>query len=198
VATGAGGYWSHFILITPLIPDSAGAVGTLLLGTQAPLTFLHPGLNLFETADEAVDPMVSMPRVARRPLAGSPSRPVYEPVGQGDSYFPEPTYDAMATAYGHKETGAIIWPTMQTALALEGDEGILPYSVVNDLTSDSGTPYTGMVVQYVGDGVYDPHAIYSQLDSVKYQYGCFFSTFLQTGTAVTPAPLPLGTPCPTK
>ena len=70
--------------------------------------------------------------------------------------------------------------------------------MVNDLTSESGTPYTGMVVQYVGDGVYDPHAIYSQLDSVKYQYGCFFSTFLQTGTAVVPAPLPLGTPCPTK
>ncbi len=153
VATGAGGYWSHFILITPLIPDSAGAVGTLLLGTQAQLNFLHPGLNLFETADEAVDPMVSMPRVGRRPLTGSPSRPVYEPVGQGDSYFPEATYDAMATAYGHKETGTIIWPTMQTALALEGDQGILPYSVVNDLTSESGATYTGMVVQYHGDGV---------------------------------------------
>ena len=196
VATGAGGYWSHFILITPLVPT--GAVGTLLLGTQAELTFLHPGLSLFETAAEAVDPMVSMPRVARRPLPGSPSRPVYEPVGKGDSYFPEATYDAMATAYGHRETGAVVWPTMQPALALEGDDGILPYSVVNDLTSESGAKYTGAVVQYKGDGVYDPHALYSQLDAVKYQYGCFFSTFLQSGTAVVPAPAALGTACPTK
>src|ERR1700685_1637914 len=84
--TGAGGYWSHFILVTPLIADSNGKVGTVLLGTSQTLTFLHPGLNLFETAAEAVDPMVSMPRVARRPLPGAPVRPIYEPVGQGDSY----------------------------------------------------------------------------------------------------------------
>jgi hypothetical protein len=123
---------------------------------------------------------------------------VYEPVGQGDSYFPEATYDAMALAYGHEETGAVVWPSMQGALGLEGRGGILPYSVSNNLTSESGTAYTGTVVEYAGDGVYDPHAIYSQLDAVKYQYGCFFSTFLQTGTAVVPAPAALGTPCPTK
>ncbi len=197
VPTGAGGYWSHFILVTPLIPNSGGAVGTLLLGTHAPLTFMHPGLDLFEIAAEAIDPMVSMPRVARRPLPGYPSRPIYEPVGQGDSYFPEVTYDAMATAYGHKEAGTVIWPTMQQALALEGRGGIVPYSVVDDIASESGTKYTGMVVQYVGDGMYDPHSIYTQLDAVKYQYGCFLSTFLKTGKAVVPSPLPLGTPCPT-
>lgn len=52
------------------------------------------------------------------------------------------------------------------------------------------------MVQYHGDGIYDPHAIYSQLDAVKYQYGCFLSTMLATGTATVPAPAPLGTPCP--
>ncbi|APR87405.1 hypothetical protein A7982_12754 [Minicystis rosea] len=194
--TGAGGYWSHFILITPLIPDIAGKVGTVLLGTSAKLTFLHPGLSLFETAAEAVDPMVSMPRLARRPLPDHPVRPIYEPVGKGDSYFPMETYDAMALAYGHKEAGDIVWATMQEALKLSGHDGILPYPVSQDLTSETGTKYTGVVVQYEGDGVYDPHAIYSQLDAVKYQYGCFFSTFLKTGTATVPAPAPLGTPCP--
>jgi hypothetical protein len=198
VPTGAGGYWSYFILITPLFPNVAGEVGAALLGTEMTLTFLHPGLNLFETAVEAVDPMVSMPRLARRPLPGFPVRPVYEPVGQGDSYFPEPTYNAMATAYGHKETGTVIWPTMQASLALEGLDGVLPYSVVNDVKSEGGAAYTGMVVQYKGDGVYDPHAIYSQLDAVKYQYGCFLSTFLKMGTAVVPEPMALGTPCPTQ
>jgi hypothetical protein len=196
--TGAGGYWSHFILITPLFPNVASLVGTVLLGTQATLTFLHPGLALFETAAEAVDPMVSMPRLARRPLPGHPVRPIYEPVGQGDSYFPEATYDAMALAYGHKEAGTIVWQTMQDALKLEGKDGLLSYSVSSDVTSEGGAAYTGMVVQYKGDGVYDPHALYSQLDAVKYQYGCFFSTFLQQGTAVVPAVAPLGTPCPTK
>lgn len=194
--TGAGGYWSHFILITPLIPGVAGKVGTVLLGTSQKLTFLHPGLNLFQTAAEAVDPMVSMPRLARRPLAGHPVRPIYEPAGKGDSYFPMETYDAMALAYGHKEAGDVVWSTMQDALKLAGLDGVQPYPVVNDVTSETGAKYTGMVVQYEGDGVYDPHALYTQLDAVKYQYGCFFSSFLKTGTATVPAPAPLGTPCP--
>jgi hypothetical protein len=56
-------------------------------------------------------------------------------------------------------------------------------------------PYTGVVVQYLGDGIYDPHAIYSQLDAVKYQYGCFLETMLKTGTATVPAPAPYTTPC---
>ena len=140
--------------------------------------------------------MVYMPRVARRPLPGHPIRPIYEPVGQGDSYFPEQTYDAMALAYGHKEAGSVIWPSMQEALALEGRSGLLSYPVSQDLDSEAGGKYTGVIVQYKGDGVYDPHALYSQLDEVKYQYGCFLSTFLQSGVATVPAPAALGTPCP--
>lgn len=198
VPTGAGGNWSQFILITPLIPNVAARVGLVLLGTSETLTFLHPGLHLFETAAEAVDPMVSMPRLARRPLPGAPVRPVYEPVGRGDSYFPEETYDAMAIAYGHKQAGGIVWSSMQEALALAGLDGLTPYPVSGEVTSETGAKYTGVVVQYEGDGVYDPHAIYSQLDAVKYQYGCFMSTFLKTGTAVVPPVAPLGTPCPTE
>lgn len=193
--TGAGGYWSHFILITPLIPGVAGKVGVALLGTTAKLTFMHPGLNLFQTAAEAVDPMVSMPRLARRPLKGHPVRPIYEPVGKGDSYFPMETYDAMVLAYGHKQAGDIVWSTMQDALKLEGLDGLVDYPVADDVTSEGGDKYTGVVVQYEGDGVYDPHAIYSQLDAVKYQYGCFFSTFLKTGTAQVLAPKALGSAC---
>ena len=198
VPTGAGGYWSHFILITPLFTNSAALVGTALLHTTQDVTFLHPGLSVFETAWEAVDPMVAMPRLARRPLSGHPVRSIYEPCGEGDSYFPEATYDAMATAYGHKETGDVVWSTMQDALSLEGLGGVIPYPVKSDLTSEDGTAYTGMVVQYKGDGIYDPHALYSQLDAVKYQYGCFLETFNKTGTGVVPAPAALGTTCPTQ
>jgi hypothetical protein len=196
VPTGAGGYWSHFILITPLIPGVAELVGNVVLGTKAKLTFLHPALSIFETAWEAVDPMVYMPRLARRPLPGHPVRSIYEPVGKGDSYFPEATYDAMALAYGHQEAGEIVWPSMQEALKLEGLSGLTPYPTSQNLTSEDGTKYTGVIVQYEGDGVYDPHALYSQRDEVKYQYGCFLESLLKTGTATVPAPAKLGTPCP--
>lgn len=195
VPTGAGGYWSHFILVTTLVPNAASTVGTILLGTNAELTFMHPALQVFQTAWEAVDPMVSMVRLAQRPLPGHPVRSIYEPVGMGDSYFPTVTYDAMATAYAHKQAGDEVWPTMQASLAQKGLDGILGYPVSDDATSEDGTKYTGVVVQYMGDGVYDPHAIYSQLDAVKYQYGCFLET-ARKGKAVVPAPAPFGTACP--
>lgn len=196
VPTGAGGFWTYFILETSLIPGIASKVGVLLLQTMVPLTFMHPALSLSETALEPADPMVYMPRLGRRPLEGHPVRPIYEPVGQGDSYFPTVLYDAIVLAYGHPMAGDVVWPEMQESLALDGLDGVLPYPVVDNLKSKAGgAPYTGVVVQYEGDGIYDPHGIYGQLDEVKYQYGCFFSTFLQTGKASVLAPKPLGTPC---
>jgi hypothetical protein len=197
VPTGSGGYWSWFILQTQFFPNIQGDLG-LLLGLRGNFSHLHPAMHVVQLGLEPVDPIVFMPRLGRNPLPGAPVRSVYEPHGMGDSYFPTDVQDAVAMAYGHKQAGDQIWPTMQPALALEGLDGMLPYDVTNDVTADDGTPRTGVVVQYMGDGVYDPHAIYSQLDSVKYQYGCFFQTFLQTGKATVPAPADYSVPCPTQ
>jgi hypothetical protein len=86
VPTGAGGFWSYFILHTSTI-QGAPQLLAAVLGTDPP-TFVHPGIALFEAASEAADPMVYMPRLGARPLPGHPVRPVYEPVGKDDSYFP--------------------------------------------------------------------------------------------------------------
>lgn len=195
VPTGAGGFWTNFILETSLIPNVRRGIG-LLVGTRELLTFLHPSLSLIETAWEPIDPIVYAGRVARRPLPNHPQRHIYEPVGKGDRYFPTTTYDAMALSYGHRQAGQITWDTMQPALALQKLDGILPYPVSQNLTSETNQPYTGVIVQYEGDGIGDPHGIYRQLDAVKYQYGCFLSTLLTRGTPTVPAPQPLGTPCP--
>jgi len=193
--TGAGGYWSYFITKTPLYSDGAGLVAGLA-SAGPELDFLHPVLTAFETAVEPADPMVYMPRLARRPLDKHPTRPVYEPAGLGDSFFPTVIYDAMALAYGHKQAGDIVWSSMQDALKLASFDGLAPYPLTDNLKSEAGTPYTGAVIQYKGDGVYDPHALYTQLDQVQYQYGCFFKTYLERGKATIPAPAALGTPCP--
>jgi hypothetical protein len=184
VPTGAGGFWTYFILITHLHPDLPQLIA-FLIGSGQPLSFMHPVMSLVETAWEPSDPFVSMPRLGRRPLPGHPSRPVYEPVGKDDEYFPPILYDAAALAYGHHEAGDIVWPTMQDALSLSGLQGLVSYPVRGG----------NVVVQYHGDGIEDPHAIYRQLEAVKHQYGCFLETFLTTGTAVVPAPAAVGTPC---
>ena len=140
---------------------------------------------------------LATPEHARHPLPGHPTRPIYEPAGQGDSYFPTVVYDGAALAYGHQQSGTQVWPTMQPALALDALGGVLPYPVSNNRRSDGATPYTGVVVQYAGDGVYDPHALYSQLDAVKFQYSCFADTFVRTGTAqvLDPAARRANSPC---
>ena len=148
-----------------------------------------------QTGFEPIEPFASMPRLAQRPLPGHPTRPVFEPVGRGDHFFPQQIYDGAALAYGNRQGGDERWPEMQAALALDGREGLLAYPVEGDVTAEDGNAYTGVVVQYEGDGTYDPHSIYATRDDVKYQYGCFFRTFLDTGSARLLAPRPLGDPC---
>lgn len=197
VPTGAGGHWSRFILETSLF--STGTAETLLagvLGTDVELSWLHPGLHLAQVAWEPAEPMVYMPRLSVRPLPGHPVRPVYQPVGLGDSYFPPSTFDAMAVAYGTQQAGDEVWPDMQVALKRVGRGGVDPYPVADNARSEDGTPYTGVVVQYAGDGFSDPHVIFTQLDEVKHQYGCFLRTWLDEGVAVVPEGGALGDPCP--
>ncbi|HUS65749.1 MAG TPA: hypothetical protein VMZ28_14460 [Kofleriaceae bacterium] len=195
VPTGAGGMWSLMILTSRQFADMVDLLG-ILLGTQAELSFLHPGMHSLEIAWETAEPLVYVPRLARDPLPGRPSRPVYQPVGRDDKYFATPVYDAMALAYGHQQAGDEVWPEMQDALALAGLDGVQAYPVAGNLTAPDGEPYTGVVVQYEGDGIADPHSIYRQLDEVIYQYSCFLETMRESGEAVVPAPAPLGTPCP--
>lgn len=195
VPTGAGGFWSYFILKTKLLNNIDKAVATLLI-TKVQLQYMHPALQLMETAWEPAEPLAYMPRLAKNPLPNHPSRAIYEPVGKDDSYFPIELYDAVALAYQHPQAGEEVWPSMQKALALDNRSGLVPYPILDNNTALSGAKYTGAVIQYPGDGVYDPHALYSQRDDVKYQEGCFFASFLKTGKASIVAPAPLGTPCP--
>jgi hypothetical protein len=196
VPTGAGGYWTYFALRTTVLPNAYNLL-RLLIGTREEITFMHPALHLIETAWEAIDPIVSTQRLAKRPLPGHPVRSIYEPAGKGDSYFDTNIYDAMALAYQHPQAGDTIWPTMKSSLDLLGIGEKATYPVKLNVKSDDGKPYTGIVVQYDNDnGAFDGHGIYRRVEAVRYQYGCFHASYRKNGVAVVPAPAPLGTPCP--
>jgi hypothetical protein len=197
VPTGAGGYWTYFILRTNKIPGAAGLL-SLILKTTEKLTFLHPAVHIAETALEPIDPMVSAPRIGHDPLPGHPSRPVYVPVGKDDSYFPEAVFDAMAVAYRHPRVGDVMWPTMDQALSLVGVATPTAYPVkanAHALAAAGGATFTSAVVQYTNPGGGDGHAIYRRVDAVMHQYGCFHETFYKTGMAVVSSPAAIDAPC---
>ena len=195
VPTGAGGYWVYFLLRSPTVPQAPGLLA-LLIRTEEKLTFLHPVLQLGETAIEPIDPIVSAARVGRRPLPGHPARPIYEPVGVDDSYFKTEIYDAMDLAYAHPRVGDEIWPSMREAQKLLGIDTPIEYPVKANLKSENGSMYTGAIVQYspAPEGT-DGHSIHFRKDVVMQQYGCFHETFRKNGVAVISPPAPIGTPC---
>ena len=125
VPTGSGGFWSLLFatLAGPNGPDDdLREIGRLLgqiLKRSEPLDHLYPALRLLQSSWESVEPMVYMPRIAKRPLPNHPVRSIYQPVGQGDSDFPEVVFNAVALASGVQQAGPTLWPEMQDSLALE-------------------------------------------------------------------------------
>jgi hypothetical protein len=183
IPTGGGGHWSRFIFESQIIPGVGSLIGTLLQGRS--LSFVHPAMGLLQTLWEPVDPAVYVPRISRDVLPGKTAVSAYVPVGRGDSYFSTSTFDEIALSYGHPQGGREVWPGMQASLTLDGRAGLVPYPIAGNLIRGMpATTITSAVVQYEGDGVYDPHAIFTQLDAVKVQYGCFAQTLQRTGRAV--------------
>lgn len=196
VPTGAGGDWSYMITTTSLVPGARELLAASFGTDAAAFSFGHPALALLAFGWEVADPMAAVPRVAIRPLPGHPHRDIYEPVGYQDVYFPPVLYDAMALAYGNQQAGEAVWPSMHAALAYGDAPDLATYPVAGNLADRDGGTHTGVVVQYRGDGIADPHYLYRQSDEVKHQYGCFLASYLATGVATVPSPAAIDAPCP--
>ncbi len=191
VPTGAGGFWNLMILDATVVPGARELIAASLEIDYDKMSFVHPSMHSVELGWEIADPLVYMARIARRPLEGMPARHVYEPVPKGDENFSTTIYDAAALAYGNQQAGDVLWDSMQSTLALDGIDGIASYPVKGNRDG-----LTRVVVQFDGDGIIDPHYIYRQLEAVKHQYACFFTSYLRDGVPTVPAPGVVGDPCP--
>lgn len=194
VPTGQGGYWAQLLATGSRVGGPPELFATIL-ETRARLTPLHPGMSLLEHAWEVAEPLVFADRIARRPLPGQAARHLYLPAVAGDSFHPEPTYDAMAVAYGVELAGEPGWPELGEALDQAGLDARPAYPVSGNRADVDGSPLTLVAAQWEGDGVADPHAVSLQRPELKHQIGCFFSTFLEDGVPTLPAPAPEDAPC---
>jgi len=189
---GAGGFWNMMILDTSIVAGARNLLGGVLGVDSEQLSFVHPTLALIGLGWEVAEPGAAMARLARRPLAGTSPRHVYQPIGLDDKYFPNPVFDAAALAYGNQQAGELVWPETQDALRLDHLDGMMTYPVRGN--GAHGT--TSVVVQYEDGGIVDAHQIHRQLDAVKYQYGCFLASYLRDGVPTVPAPAAIDAPCP--
>lgn len=185
VPTGSGGFWAELLAGGSRV-GGPPELFALLLSTEVELTTLHPGLALLTAAWEPAEPMVFAPRLGVRPLDGMGPKHLFVPASLDDGYFPEPIYDAMAVAYGVERAGPTLWASMDEGLELAGLRTDLPYPV-GDNRETSGVPWTGVVAQWAGDGLWDSHSVFSQIPPLMQQYGCFLAGALD-GEASVAAP----------
>ena len=134
---GAGGFWNMMILDTAIIPGSRDLLAAVLGVDGDTLTFVHPAIGLIELGWEIADPVNSMARIARRPLAGFPARHIYEPIGLDDKYFPNADL-RRGGARVRQPAGGRRWcgPARRTRSRADSLDGLLSYPVRR---TDDGT-----------------------------------------------------------
>jgi len=192
VPTGAGAQWSRSILWSSKVP--VASLIAALMQTAAPLTWLHPVMSTLQTALEPIEPLVAARRIARAPPEAAP-RDVLLPMGQGDTFYPEPIFDALALGLGLPQVGAAVWPSLQQALALAGLDGVLPYP--QQAGQGQGARQATLVaVQHPGDGVHDAHGVVYDDAGLRAQVSCFFASAFRDGVATLAAPSATSEVCP--
>ena len=194
VPTGAGGFWSHYILITERL--NVAPLAGALLGTSAKVDRFHPAMVLLQTAWAPVESMAYAARVHRDPIvAGQPTH-LFEPVAEGDSFYPTELFDALAVAGRTPQVGKSVWPGTQQALKTVGLDGALPHPVKGNIDKGSAGKVTAALQQYEGDGISDPHHVFMQLPGLRYQWRCFLASGLKNAVPTLPTAATPDADCP--
>ncbi|MBT9556771.1 MAG: hypothetical protein IV100_12125 [Myxococcales bacterium] len=170
-------------------------------GLAGPIGPRHPAHHIAQLALGPADPALFVSRIGHRPHLGWPPHSLLQAVGNHDKLIPTSILDVMAVAAAHPQVGTSVWTSMLEALAWAPLEPSSPYPVAANLTTIDGWPYTSAVVQVDaagkdGQALPDAGAILTQVDSLKFQYACFFRSHRETGVAAIVAPQPLGEACP--
>ena len=195
VPTGAGGYWSYFILQT----RSSRSSGQARRSSSACRRAHVPASGARDRARRRSSRPIRWCtcRASRKdPLAEPPRAAGVRAAWARATRTSRPTSRTRRARVRAQEAGDSVWPTMQDALALGGLDGVLGYPVANDVTSHGRRAVHGRRRAVRGRRRLRSARHLLAARRVKYQYGCFFESFLETGHATVPAPAPLGTPCP--
>lgn len=219
IPSGTGGHFSisglemrgiPFLDILRLIAD---------IPADEEIEVFHPILNLIMLAWGSADSVNFAQHYFLEPLSGRDPKHVHVSQGFFDSYYPPPAQNAFIIAAGLQLAGQPFPPagfdqvarnygydsprcgyavpcskSTVEAMDLIG-LGVADYPVTGNLVSNGGTHVTAVIVEALEDGILDGHHINFQLDGMKYQYGCFLRTLIDTGMPVLLAPDQISASC---
>ncbi len=179
VLSGAGAH----LLLTLLRKDSEFPVSTLLeialndddYGT---LDEFHPTLNILQTYIEPADPLAYSRLYLHQTPGDIPPQNVLLTYGVTDSYTPNITTEALATAAGFAPAGEI-WEDY-VAMELYGEVTPLSAPVCDNFTGANGTS-TAVVVQYMPSPGNDGHFVVFDHMTAKRQSAGFLASHAADG-----------------
>ena len=177
---GAGGYYNLVIKEEPL--DFSALISMLLqYGSDDEPDIYDPVIQLFHTFAESAEPLSWARRWALQPPEGADPIHVLIIEGVFDGYFPPPMANALALAAGVEPVSPTVEDTLIEALSLVGAEELAP-PVCNNVSGSNGDASL-LLVQYTQPEGISGHYVPFELSEPKYQYRCFFDSFVRTGEA---------------
>ena len=188
ILSGAGG---SFILNveqkeSPL--DMRAFAGLLLGVPPEDLDRFHPLLSLYSMFLDPAEPISYGPYIIHAPRAGMAPKHIYMTLGILDHYMLPDIANALAVSVGLDLVEPVIEASSARAVELAGGR-IIEAPVEGNLDTPHG-PVTGVLVQYLEDGILDGHHVIFQLEEPKYQYGCFLESYLPGACPSIPVPIP--------
>ncbi len=181
VLSGAGAH----LLLTLLRKDSEFPISTMLEialndDDYGPLDDFHPTLNIVQTFIEPADPLAYARSYLHEPYGDIPPRSVLLTYGVGDSYTPNLTTEALATAAGFAPAGDV-W-VGYTAMELMGSVTPLEPPVCDNFDGPTGVS-TAVVAQYMPTPGHDGHFVVFDLMSARRQSAAFLASHAADGCA---------------
>jgi predicted esterase len=179
--SGAGAH----LLLTLLRKDSEFDIPALLElllndGAYGPIDEFHPVLTLVQTYIEPADPLAYGALYLRDPVPGVGPRNVFLTYGVGDSYTPNLTSRALASAIGLAPAGEVFHP--YDAMELVHPVSPLSAPVCQNHEGAAGAA-TAVVVQYQPAGGRDGHFVVFDDTNARRQAAAFLATEAYLGCA---------------
>lgn len=183
--TGAGVSWIYN-LVYKESPLPIGLVLDWVLNADDWSEY-HPLASVFQTTCDGAEAANFAPHWIHRPTAGSRPRDILLIGGYKDTYFPPPMIEGLAVAAGLDLGGEQVQPYSIDALETLAGRGAVLLPAAGNIATDQGQA-TGIWLQVDTPVNLDGHYVAFNLESVMYQWSCFFASAVEGGQATVYPP----------